>query len=272
MASQETGRQPARLPRKNPIALFSAGRQALREVPGLRAFLVKGLLLNYAIFLLAAVVGMGLIYWYLVQPLSEGLTAWSMGEGFFLAMVALLLKGLLWMTQIMLMAATLVLSLLFSFVLMTMWLEGLVGRIVAHCRGNEVPPGPFSLGEWVAGLARSLRDSLRLILLALAALFLGFIPVVGPILVVLVDSYLLGWEIRAPYLTVREEHGDEQRALRRGLTLWTVRTGFLPVLLAMIPVVGWLLLPALLIYMVAGTAWLGEQALKAEAAGATGAA
>ncbi len=189
-----------------------------------------------------------------------------MGEDIFFEMLALLFKLLLWLTQILLMAATLVLCLLFSFALMTMWLEGLVGRIVAHCRGNETPPGPFSLGEWVTGLARSLRDSLRLILLALVALFLGFIPVVGPVLVVLVDSYLLGWEIRAPYLTVREEHGDEHRALRRGLTLWTVRTGFLPVLLAVIPFVGWLLLPALLIYMVAGTAWHGEQALRVERA------
>jgi uncharacterized protein involved in cysteine biosynthesis len=267
MASSEPTRAIARLPRKSPFALLGAGRTALREVPGLRAFLIKGFLLNYGVFIVTAAAAMILIYWFLVRPVGEGLTAWSMGEGFFWGLVAWLLKVVLWVTQLLLMAATLMLSLLFAMALMTLWFEALVGRIVAHCRQeSEGAGGAFSLREWLGGLGRSIRDSVWLMVLALLALGFGFIPVVGPVLVVLFDGYLLGWEIREPYLTVREEYGDERRALRKGLALWTVQTGLLPVVLAMIPIVGWLLLPAVLIYLVAGFAWQGEQALRSEAA------
>ena len=39
---------------------------------------------------------------------------------------------------------------------------------------------------------------------------------------------------------------------------WTISAGFLPVVLALVPLLGWLLLPAALIYLVAGVAWQAE--------------
>lgn len=259
MAS-ETSPQVRRLPRPSALSLLTSGRQALREIPGMRLFLLKGFLINYTLFVLTAALAYYVIFYFFVQPYVARMDEWVQGEGFFWEILMLLLNVLLWVTQLLLLAGTLMLSLLFSLAMMSTWLEALAARIVAHCRGRE-PAGAFSLVEWVISLGAALRDSLGLIGLALAALLLGFIPVVGPLLVIVVDSYLLGWEIRDPYLVVRQEAGNPRKQLRKGLMFWTARAGFIPVLLAMIPIVGWLLLPMAMIYMVAGFAWQCEQDL-----------
>ena len=59
MAAQTTPTK-AFPPQTGVIALIGAGRRAFREVKGLRAFLVKGFLLNYAVFVVVGLVVMGL--------------------------------------------------------------------------------------------------------------------------------------------------------------------------------------------------------------------
>lgn len=259
-STPEVTPQTRRLPRPSVLSLLTTGRRALKEVPGLRIFLLKGFIINYALFLTTAVLAYYVIFYFFVQPYVARMDEWAQGEGFLWEMLQLLLNVLVWITQMLLLAGTLMLSLLFSLALMSTWLEALAARIVAHCRGQE-PAGAFSLVEWVISLGAAFRDSLGLIGMALGALLLGFIPLVGPLLVIAVDSYLLGWEIRDPYLVVRQEAGDPRKQLRKGLVLWTARAGFIPVLLAMIPFLGWLLLPVVMIYMVAGFAWQCEQDL-----------
>jgi len=251
------------LARANPLSLFAAGRQAVREVPRLRAFVVMGFLLNYLLFAVLVAVVLGVGYVYVVQPLSQGLEAWGAGEGFWRGLLVGILNAVLWLTQALLLAATVLFGFLVSLSLMSLWYEGLAERIVAHLRPGGEAPAPFRLGAWVGSLGRALKDSLGLLGLSLLAIALGFIPLLGPVLVLLIGSYLMGREVRDPYLTVREGAGDDPRALRRGLTWWTLRTGFLPVLLAMVPVVGWLLLPFAMVYLVAGFAWQSERAARA---------
>ncbi|MCZ6646168.1 MAG: EI24 domain-containing protein, partial [SAR324 cluster bacterium] len=238
-------------------------RQALREVPGLKMFLLKGFVLNYTIFVaVAALVYYG-IFFLLLQPYLVQLDEWATGEGFLWDVLALLLGLVAWLTQLMLLAATLMFSLLISLALMSMWFEALAARVVAHCRGGVAEGrGRFTLLAWLAGIGAALRESLRLMVLAFAAMLLGLVPVVGPLLVIVIDGYLLGWEVRDPYLVVREVLGEERKQLRKGLMLWTVQAGLLPVFLAMIPILGWALLPGVMIYLVAGFAWRGEQALR----------
>jgi uncharacterized protein involved in cysteine biosynthesis len=143
---------------------------------------------------------------------------------------------------------------------MGVWFESLVSRIIAHHRGSPGASRPFRLVAWATGLGRALADSVWLLVLAVLALLLAFVPVVGPFLVVAVESYLLGREVRDPYLVVRADLGEEARPLRGGLMTWTMITGGLPFVLAMVPVLGWALLPITVTYLVAGFAWRGEAA------------
>jgi uncharacterized protein involved in cysteine biosynthesis len=259
MSAGATERWPALLRRQGPFALLAAGRTALREVPGLRALLLKGFLLVYGLFLVLGFVVLGLGYRYLVQPLSQGLSDWRMDGGFLVELIFPLLAGLLWLGQAVLLAATLLLAFLLALSLMSVWFEALASRIVRHARGGGMAEAPFSMAAWARSLGGALRDSLLLLALAVVSLLLGFLPLIGPFLALGLAGFLMGWEVREPYLAVRAAEGTPLKELRRGLGPWTVRIGLLPVLLALVPLAGWLLMPAVLIAMVAGVAWSGEQ-------------
>ncbi len=253
----------ARLPRGTPLTLLAAGRRAFAEVPGLRALMIKGALLLYAVSILVGLIGVGGVYLLVVQPLTEGMAAWSAGEGFWASLLTGIVTFVVWIAQLLLLAATVAVSFLVALAMMSVWFEALAARIAAHHRGTGGEGAPFRLRAWLGGIGRSLLDAVWLIGLAVAGLALGFIPVIGVVLVVVIESYLLGREVRDPYLVVREGLGDDPKDLRKGLVLWTPFVGLLPFVLAMIPVVGWVLLPAAVIYLVAGFAWRGEAALAA---------
>ncbi|MCZ6558332.1 MAG: EI24 domain-containing protein [SAR324 cluster bacterium] len=261
--SADTSQKAMRLPRPSAFALLASGRQALREVPGLKMFLLKGFLLNYGIFVAVAALASYVIFWVMLEPYVMQLDEWVSGEGILWKALAMLLWLLTWLAKLLLLVAVLLFSLLFSLILMSMWFEALAARIVSHCRGGVGENrGRFTLIAWLGSLGHALRDGLRLLFLAFAAMLLALVPLAGPVLAILINGYLLGWEVRDPYLVVREVLGEERKQLRKGLMLWTVQAGLLPVFLAMIPILGWALLPGVMIYLVAGFAWRGEQALR----------
>ncbi len=256
--STATGSTAPAVARSGPLALFAAGREAFAAVPGLRGFVLRGFVLLYAVFAAVGAVMVGLVYRYAVQPLAAGLEAYEADGGFWWDLLFPLLTGLLWLGQMLLLAATLLVAFVISLSLLSVWFEALAARIMAHVRGQAPQEAAFSLGGWVRSLGRALRDNVLLLALAVVSLLVGFVPLVGPVLVFGIGSFLMGWEVREPYLAVRAGLGEELPALRRGLTLWTLGIGTLPVVLAMVPWLGWLLLPVLLVYMVAGLVWRSE--------------
>lgn len=255
----EAAPAPAGVHRVGPLALLGAGRTAFREVPGLRLLLLKGFLLLYGIFVVVSAVVLGLVYRYVIQPLSQGMASYDVGGNFFLDLLFPLLSGLLWLSQVLLLAATLLLSFMLTLSLMTVWFEAVAERVANHARGGALGDATFRFKDWLASLGRSLRDSLLMLVLAVVSLVVGFVPLLGPFLVFAVAAYVMGWEVREPYLAVRAARGADLVALRKGLTAWTLRVGMLPVVLAIVPWVGWLLLPVVLVYMVAGVAWSSEK-------------
>ena len=257
-----TPKPAPKLLRKNgPLAVLEAGRQAFREVPGLRWFLFKGFVLLYGVTLVVGAVMLYLVFYLILDPLTGGADP-TRDAGWWSDWIAPVVDLLILFTKWLLMAGTLILGFLISLAMMSVWFEALAGRIVNHLRGGQVREAPFSLGLMIRSIGRSLKDSLLLILLTVFGLLLGFIPLVGPFLLLGITSYILGREAREPYLMVRESLGDDRRNLRKGLWWWTLTLGMIPVLLAMVPVIGWFFLPLTLIYLVAGVAWKGELALR----------
>ena len=247
------------VPRDNPIRLLRGGSMAFAQVPGLRRHLAVGFVLLYAVSLVVGLLAVSGLYYFVIEPWSAGLAEWG-ADGFWMGLIAWFARVFLWIANVILLAATVILSLLISIAMMGVWFETTVARIISHHRTERGDSAPFSLSAWIGTIGRSVADSIGLVFIALLGLALGFIPVIGPVLVVVIHSYLLGREVRDPYLVVRSERGEEIKQLRQGLTFWTVRTGLLPFLLALIPVVGWIILPAAMMYLVAGFAWQGETA------------
>lgn len=241
------------------LALLAAGREAFRTVPGLRKLMWQGFLLLYGTFLVLGLVGWGLVYRYAIGPLAERLTGGAADPGFWAAIWNFIVNLIVWLAQFALLGATLIVAFLLALALLGEWFEVLAARIVRHRRGGAPAEQPFRLGALLRSAGRALRDSVVLLALAVVALLVGFVPLVGPFLAIAIDGFLLGWEVREPYIAVRVEEGADVKALRRGLGLWTVWVGVPLVVLAMIPWIGWLLLPVVMIYGVAGVAWLSEQ-------------
>ncbi|MDH4248401.1 MAG: EI24 domain-containing protein [Deltaproteobacteria bacterium] len=260
--SAESGPRPSpsqSLTRNGPLALIGAGRRAFREIPGLRRYIVFGFVINLLVFVTIAALSISVVYPLVVSPLADKLATLQTEGGFLMGLVHTLLSWLLWVLQALLLAVTALFSFLISLTLLTLWYETLAAKIVSHFRGaSALRPPLFSLGLWIRGLGRTLRESLLLIMLSVGALLLGLIPVVGPVLSLLINGYLIGWEVREPYLMVRIGMGEERSRLRAGLMLWTLRAGLLPVLLALIPVLGWIILPLVMILMTAGVAYTAE--------------
>ncbi len=262
MAHEPTGTSLPTLARTGVLGVIGAAGDAFSTVPGLRWFALRGFLLNYLVFILTTAVAVGLVYTYLIAPYARDLQSAVSGEGFWMSLVSGLMGVVFWISGLLLLAATFLLATIVSLTLMSLWFETLAGRIVAHWRSDVSEPR-FALMAWLRSLGRALADGLWLLLLSASTLLLGFIPLAGPVLVVAINSYLLGREVRDPYLTVLHDlalPGAVHPGKAKGLTGFTMRMGLVPVVLAAIPVLGWLLMPVVLIYLVAGVAWAGERA------------
>lgn len=254
---------PPGLPTDTAMNVFLAGRTALSEVPGLNLLMVKGFVVMYAVSGVLAVIGVAGIYTYLVQPAAEFLTYWSTGDNAWLTLIASLLKALLWLGQFALLVVTLLFSFRVALSLMGAWFEVVAEHIVRHCqikRGEHPPPAPLLPWRvWWDSLGRNLHAAAISLVGSILAIFLGFVPFIGPILALGINAYLLGRDAREPYLNVLASHGAPYNALRKGLRRFTFRLGLMPVLVGLVPFVGWLALPVVMLYLVAGVAWLGEQ-------------
>ena len=84
------------------------------------------------------------------------------------------------------------------------------------------------------------------------------IPVIGLLLVFMLESHLLGRESIIAYSDCLKDVG-EARELRKKWRWLPLRIGWLPAVLTFIPFLGWLLLPLSITYEVVGFAFLAEQ-------------
>jgi hypothetical protein len=232
------------------IEVFRAGHQAMSEINGLRGLVFRGVLLNYLIFFGGVLLLNGLFYYLLLNPFINWL--FGGGDGFWAAAGAVLL----WSIQLTVAAAFAVVALRFSVSLVSLWHQGLVKRIIQHFR--EIGERPFSLKEWWADMKYIFNEALRSCLFPVLLLFVGLIPVIGIMLVFVLESHLLG---RESIIAYTDSLTDPDEALElRGKWRWlSIRIGWLPTILAFIPFIGWLFLPLSLTYEVIGLAFLAEQ-------------
>ncbi len=251
------------LPAPTTRELLRAGRRALKEVPGTRRLLFQGFLLSYAMSLLLAVAMAWLAYHFLVSPALAWAEQWGAGQGTVRETLATLLRVMLWAGEVIVILASQVVAFLLTLSSMGLWFEALVEKVVRFRRADSASPGqPRSVLGWLKSMGGALADSAGLVALSLFALVLGLVPVVGPLVAFALNSYLMGREVRDPYVSVRAALGDRPRRLVKGRRGWTIRCGVVPVIVAMVPVAGWLLMPVMMVYLSAGLAWEGEDAVR----------
>ena len=225
------------------LSVLRAGRQALSEITGLRGQMLRGLLINYAIFVLAVLVLNGLFYFYALAPFI----GWAFGGGE--GLLAATGTVILWLLQLTAAAVFAMVALRFSIELASLWHQSLVIQVIRHFREGKEPP--FSLGEWWSGMKAALREALKACVFPLLLLLLGLIPLIGVVLVMVVQAHLMGREVVNVYLDGLSAP-DDAVALRQTWRWVPLRLGWLPMGLAFMPLLGWLLLPFVLICEVIG--------------------
>ena len=225
------------------LSALRAGRQALSEITGLRSQMIRGLLINYAVFVLAVLVLNGLFYFYALAPFIGWV--FGGGEGFLAATATVVL----WLVQLTAAAVFAMVALRFSIELSSLWHQSLVIRVVRYFRKIEEPP--FSLEAWWNDIKTALREDFKACVFPLLLLLLGLIPLIGVVLVMVLQAHLMGREVVNVYLDELNDP-DDAVALRQTWRWVPMRLGWLPMGLAFVPLLGWLLLPFVLTCEVVG--------------------
>jgi uncharacterized protein involved in cysteine biosynthesis len=140
-------------------------------------------------------------------------------------------------------------ALRFSIELASLWHQSLVVRVVRHFREIEEPH--FSLEAWWDGMKAALWEALKSCVFPLLLLLLGLIPLLGVVLVMVVQAHWMGRDVVNVYLDELRDL-DEVAALRQSWRWMSLRLGWLPMGLAFVPLFGWLLLPFVLTCEVIG--------------------
>jgi len=248
--NEMNARKKVTLQKTNAITVFRSGHQALAEIEGLRVLAVRGMLFNYLIFFAATLALNGLFYYQLLGPLINWL--FGGGDGFWATVGSVVL----WSIQLTVAAVFAMVSLRFSVELLSLWHQSLVLRIIKHFR--QIEEQSFSFRVWLANFKYILKESLKACLFPVMLLFVGLIPVIGPPIVFVLESHLLGRESTIVYLDSLT-NPEEAAELRKSWRWLPVRIGWLPTILAFIPFIGWLFLPLTITYEVIGFAYLVEK-------------
>ena len=232
------------------IKVFKAGHKAMSEIKGLRGLVFRALLLNYLIFLSAILLLNGLFYYLLLNPIINWL--FGGGEGFWASLGTIIL----WSIQLTVAAAFAVAALRFSVSLVTLWNQNLVERVIYNFR--KIEERTFSFKIWLAEVKYIFSEALKSCIYPLILLSIGLIPIIGILLVFVLESHLLGRESIIAYSDCLKDV-EEARELRKKWRWMSLRIGWIPAVLTFIPFIGWLFLPLSITYEVVGFAFLAEQ-------------
>ena len=152
-----------------------------------------------------------------------------------------------------------VVAIRFSVSLLTLWNQSLVERVINHFR--EIEESTFSFKICLAEVKYFFSEALKSCIYPLLLIFIGLIPVIGLLLVFMLESHLLGRESIIAYSDSLKDV-EEARELRKKWRWLPVRIGWIPAVLTFIPFIGWLFLPLSITYEVVGFAFLAEKSRK----------
>ncbi len=225
--------------------MLRAGAAAVRTIPGLHRAAFQGFGLNLAIYFLV----MALLNYGFYAGIHLPMRHWLESET--APWLNLFVEMTLWFAQLAVLLISALLSIRVSFKLMSYWHGALIALVIRWFRA-DLP----SMGV-IQALPGMIRDLVKEVALGIGLLALGFVPFIGAPLVFLIGCALQGASIVEPYESAMREAkqptGPRQSAATRLLL------GAAQMLLALLPVIGWLLLPIVNIYQVVGFAYIQEQ-------------
>ncbi len=233
--------------RINAIGAFIQGRKLLGRIPGLRIKIWQAFGLNLVVFFVLFIGGFLAGFHFLLEPMEESLREWLPG---WLDWSATTLEyGLM----LILLLMSLFLAVLLPLNLMFIWYENLVEKVMEFRGAPRVEPAIKT------PLLVTIRQTLREVIIIFGLFFLGFFPLIGPPLVFVFSSHMMGRATFEPYISVMRNRGIEVEIPERRFGLTSISIGALEAGLPFyIPVIGLFLIPWCVLHLVIGLAWLYE--------------
>ena len=233
----------------NLLSIWRGVRPALKNVPGLRRRIQRIGLISTAVFaLLTLAVLLAFDQWVI-----DGYLNWMQDR---VGSQAVMASVFTWLMYIIVGALAVIINLRIVIALASFWNDALVGDVIRHFR--PLPDLPFDRRRFMRDLGRSVLFVLRDLVITLILLFVGMISVVGLPLVLAAEVLISGTAIRASYVDVLRGAGEPAQTNRRRLRASIIHLGLLPTLLSLLPFVGWLLIPPIVVLQLIGFTWDAE--------------
>lgn len=232
----------------NALGSFFTGRKILSIIPGLRVEIWKAFTLNLFLTICVGAVALFIGFKFLLIPMESYLLGKLPG---WLDWTATTLKiGL----GVILVFLSLFLAVFIPLNLMFIWYEKLVERVIIHI-GNPVegPPIKTNSIQTVVVIARE-------VLIFIGLFIIGFIPILGPPLVFILSSHVLGRATFDPYIAVMKQRGVPMELSERKFGMTTIALGAMEAGLPIyLPIIGLFLIPWVIVHLVLGLAYIYEK-------------
>lgn len=212
---------------------YSRAHKAILKYRLTKYFLVPG------IITIAFAIGYILLFGYLgtlIETDANSYPSWLAWAG---GAIDWILRSLFWIFMIWLFFAS------YKYIVLTIlssYLSSLSEALEAHIRGRK--PNPIGFQDYVKDMARAFRLSIRnLIRETIYCFAAGFVPIVGPVLILGISAYYYGFGY-VDYVLERKRFTVKQsvRFMRKHSGL-AVGLGTPAMLLMFIPILGWMIAP-----------------------------
>ena len=238
----------------NGVLLLNKGRQAFKEVPGLYAHYLKGVLLTLFCGIGLFITLFFTLYRMWILPFLDSylssITNWS-------GWLSYIATPVYWLVIIVAWSLLAYISLKMSTAVLGMWIDSLLEKVISHFR--HIPQKPFSVQRMIKIVLAGLKLSIGNMLLSLFFFVLGLFPFIGPFMTFIGLSCSSGFDIKTPYVLLIGEDTPEKYKEFRLRKRRLFKIGFIHGSISLIPVIGWLMLPASLLIQMAGYTFFCEE-------------
>ncbi len=250
----------AQLRQLHGLTLFHQGLKAFRRIPRLIPQYLLGLLLT---LILAALLFWAIdvfLYDRFLRPviLSIGLwidSGWSWLQ-FLSSPTQWILRFLCWVLMFFV-------AVKLACAIMGFWIDLLIEKVIHYHRpGSDLP---FSVQRFLISALRSFWVACKSMVLTLGFLILGFIPILGLVFSFIGVACSSGADILNPYLLVLAERDPAVFKGKRVPMISRFRLGWFQALMAIIPILGWIAMPILVLLQIIGAVHWIESAWKTNA-------
>lgn len=231
----------------NALGAFFTGRRILSVIPGLRANIWRDFFINLVLSIAICAGALYVGFKFMLNPMESFLTGFLPG---WLDWTAVSLKyGL----GVLLIFLSLFLSIIIPLNVMFLWYENLVQKVVTYL-------GTSKAGEPIkTPLPVVIKTILKEISIIVGLLVIGFIPIVGPVIVFILSSHVMGRASFDPYIGVMKNLGYDIAIPQRKFGSTTISIGALEAGLPIyLPVLGIFLIPWVVIHVTIGVAYMME--------------